>query len=239
MGADSFICFGHRGAKGYAPENTLAAFQKALELGVPWVELDVYLVEGQLVVIHDQRLERTTNGRGYVQEQSLSYLRSLDAGLGQPIPLLYEVLDLIDRRAGVNVELKGPGTAPAVVNLIEEYVLERGWEEEQFIVSSFDHQALSMAKRCRPSLKIGALIAGIPLHLAAFATELNAYCVNASLDFINQAFVEDTHERGMRMFVYTVNLLEDIKRMKALGVDGVFTDFPDQVVHAAGAAVDG
>jgi glycerophosphoryl diester phosphodiesterase len=89
------ICFGHRGAAGYAPENTLASVEKAISLGADWVEVDVYAVENELVVIHDDRLERTTNGSGYIIEQSLEYLRSLDAGEGEKIPFLREIFDLV------------------------------------------------------------------------------------------------------------------------------------------------
>ena len=113
------ICFAHRGASGHEPENTLSAVEKAIELGADWIEVDVYAVKGELIIIHDERLERTTNGTGYVRDTSLAYLRSLDAGKGQCIPTLREVLDSVDRRAGINVELKGPNTAGLAVSLIE------------------------------------------------------------------------------------------------------------------------
>ena len=89
------ICFGHRGAAGYAPENTLQAFRLAIDMGCPWIELDVHTVEGELLVIHDDELARTTNGHGRVSTSSLQYLRSLDAGMGERIPMLNEVLDII------------------------------------------------------------------------------------------------------------------------------------------------
>ena len=117
-----FLCIGHRGAMGHAPENTLLSVTKALDLGVKWIEIDVYFIDKELVVIHDDRLERTTDGIGYVQEQSLDYLRSLDAGKGEKIPLLREIFDLIDGRAGINIELKGVNTAEPVVKLIRKYL---------------------------------------------------------------------------------------------------------------------
>lgn len=223
------LCFGHRGAAGHAPENTLAAVEKAISLGADWVEVDVYAVEGELVVIHDDRLERTTNGAGYVMEQSLEYLRSLDAGNGEKIPFLGEVFEQVNRRAGVNVELKGPETAAPVARLIDHYVKERGWRYQEFLVSSFDHHALRAIKHLQPNIRTGALSLALPLEYARFAEELGAYSVHPGMEFLNRAFVEDAHRRGLKVFVYTVNRQEDLARVAALGVDGVFTDYPELV----------
>lgn len=223
------LCIGHRGAMGYAPENTLASIDKALALGAPWVEIDVYHVDGHLMVIHDDRLERTTNGQGYVTAQTYAYLRSLDAGAGQRIPTLEEVFDRVDRRAGINIELKGPGTAAPVVEFIAGR-LAQGWSREQILISSFNHPELQRAKTLDPSLRIGALIVGLPLRKAAFGSELHAYSVHPSLEFIDQDFVDDAHARGLKVFVFTVDEAEDIARMEILGIDGVFTNYPDRVL---------
>ncbi|MBW2092706.1 MAG: glycerophosphodiester phosphodiesterase [Deltaproteobacteria bacterium] len=223
------ICFAHRGASGHEKENTLPAMEKAIALGAEWVELDVYAVEGELVVIHDQRLERTTNGSGYVMEKSLKYLRSLDAGNGQTIPTLREVLDLVDRRVGINVELKGFNTAEPAISLVNDYVKNRGWSYDQFILSSFNHYELVSAKSLQPEIKIGAFVAGIPLGYARFAQELGAYSVHPYLEFLNKPFVKDAHERDLKIFVFTVNHPEDLARVEALGVDGIFTNFPELV----------
>ena len=171
------ICIGHRGAMGYEPENTLRSIGKALALGAPWIEIDVYHVDGELVVIHDDRLERTTNGRGYVADQTYDYLRSLDAGKGERIPTLDEVFDFVARRAGINIELKGPGTAAPVAALVERRVRE-GWRYDEILVSSFNHRELKRAKSLDPRLRIGALIVGLPLTNAAFGTELDAWSVH-------------------------------------------------------------
>lgn len=107
------ICFGHRGACGHEPENTLRSVRRALELGADGIEVDVHLADGRLVVIHDDTLNRTTNGTGPVAEKSFACLRSLNAGQGERIPTLEEVFDTVNRRAIVNIELKGLGTAGA------------------------------------------------------------------------------------------------------------------------------
>lgn len=224
------LCFAHRGASGHEPENTLIAMEKAITMGVDWIELDVHVVEEELIVIHDDRLERTTNGTGYVHEHSLDYLRSLDAGKRQRIPLLHEILDLVDRRAGVNVELKGPGTAGPTVAIIRHYIRERNWKYDDFIVSSFNHHELATVKQIDPAVRTGALIVGIPLGYARFAEKLKAYSVHCSLDFINDAFVKDAHARGLKMYVFTVNNRNDLDRVVSMRVDGVFTNFPELVI---------
>ncbi|MBI3171625.1 MAG: hypothetical protein HYZ32_03420, partial [Hydrocarboniphaga effusa] len=178
-----FLIIAHRGASGHAPENTLKAFDKAIELGARWIELDVQLHGSSLLVFHDLRLERRTNGRGRVSERSLRYLRGLDAGGGQRIPLLNEALDLVARRARINIELKtGRGTARAVAELLKRY-LKRGWRPDDFLVSSFVLPELREFKRRLPQVPRGVLLCVVPLDLAACATELGADVVTLDQDF--------------------------------------------------------
>ena len=223
------LCIGHRGAMGHAPENTLGSIRKALELGVTCMEVDVYYVDGHLVVFHDDRLERTTDGAGYLCEQSFDYLRSLDAGDGQRIPTLEEVCEEIGSHACLNIELKGPDTAVPVAELLSK-LIENGWHREKFLVSSFHHLELLEMKRLHQDMKLGALIRGLPVDGAKFAEDLGAFSVHQSLDFVDQRFVDDAHERGLKVYVYAVDHPEDIARMQVLGVDGVFTGFPERVL---------
>ncbi|MGZ6236603.1 MAG: glycerophosphodiester phosphodiesterase [Syntrophales bacterium] len=224
------ICLAHRGASGHEPENTLAAVEKAIALGADWIEVDVYAVGGELIVIHDERLERTTSGAGYVRDASLAYLCSLDAGKGQCIPTLREVFDSVDGRARINVELKGPKTAGLAVSLIEEYVRERQWNYEQFIVSSFNHRQLRKVRKLNPHIRIGILIDRPRRHYAIFARRYDAYSVHAQISIASARFIARAHERGLKVFVYTVNSPEEIDRLQSLGVDGIFTDFPELVI---------
>jgi glycerophosphoryl diester phosphodiesterase len=226
---NEIICFAHRGAGGHEPENTLLSIRKALSLGAHWIEIDVHAAEGELVVIHDETLERTTDGRGHVAEQSLEYLRSLDAGKGERIPLLREVFDLAGRRAGINIELKGRGTAAPAVYLIDEYVNRHGWTHDRILVSSFKPRELKKVKSLQPGIRTGLIVEGLPLHCTEIAEELGAYSIHPGLKFINRRFVEDAHLRGLKVFVFTVNSAEEIERMRLLGVDGVFTDYPELV----------
>ena len=229
MRAQKLFCFGHRGACGHEPENTVRSVRRALELGADGVEVDVYFVDGQLVVIHDDTLDRTTNGRGRVDKKSFAELRALDAGRGEKIPTLAEIFEAVNRRAVINMELKGPHTAAPVTALIAEYVTQRGWSFDDFLVSSFDHAQLREAKRLCPTIRIGPLITQVPRELAKFAAELGAWSLHASKRCVTPKLVADAHQRGLKVFVYTVNEPEEIAAMRTLGVDGVFSDFPERV----------
>jgi glycerophosphoryl diester phosphodiesterase len=224
-----FLCIAHRGASGHEPENTLPAFRKAIELKSDWIELDVYQVEGELVVIHDDTLDRTTNGSGPVMDKSLAYLRSLDAGKGNPIPTLPEVLELVAGRAGMNIELKGPDTAAAAAALIERYVRGGSWRYDQFIVSSFDLKAVADFRRESPAVGTGAIFGRRPPRDCSFAHDLGIRSIHLRFGSFRQALVDDAHRRGLAVLVYTVNRRTDIMRMRNMGVDGVFTDFPERV----------
>ncbi|MDP8287373.1 MAG: glycerophosphodiester phosphodiesterase family protein, partial [Candidatus Electryonea clarkiae] len=142
MKTNEMICFAHRGACGYEPENTLRAFRKALDLGAKWIELDVYPIENELVIIHDLRLERTTNGSGFIWKHNLDYLRSLDAGKGEKIPLLSEVFDLMSPEIGINIELKWHGSAELVARFLQHHFSSNELKSERFLVSSFIHAEL-------------------------------------------------------------------------------------------------
>lgn len=227
MYMSEFILFAHRGASGYEPENTLLAFERALAMGTRWIELDVYAVEGELLVIHDDRLERTTNGTGLVMDKGLFYLRTLDAGKGQKIPFLREVFDLVGDRAGINIELKGPGTAAPAAAVIGAAITTGRMTAEQFIVSSFSHKELLHFRARCPGIRIGVLVSGVPWRYARFAEQVGAYAVHAGMNIVSGRFIADAHRRGLRFFVYTVNTREDLKRMEEMGVDGAFTDYPD------------
>ena len=198
------------------------------ELGAGGIEVDVYFVDGELVVIHDRTLGRTTNGSGFVMRKSFTYLRSLDAGKGEKIPTLAEVFDTVNRRALINVELKGPRTAAPVVRLIEEYVAGRGWSYDDFQLSAFDHKQIAGVKRLQPRIPTGALIERVPRGLAAFAEKLGAASVNPPKERVTPELVADAQKRGLKVLVFTVNEPADIARMKSLGVDGIFCDYPER-----------
>jgi len=171
-----------------------------------------------------------TNGVGYLSEQSFEYLRSLDVRGGQRILTLEEVCEVIDSQACLNIELRGPGAAAPVVELISN-LIESGWDKDAILVSSFNHRELLEMKRLNHDILLGALIRGLLVDDSKFAEDLGAFSVHPSFDFVDQRFVDDAHARGLKVYVYTVNHPEDISKMHKLGVDGVFTNFPERVLE--------
>ncbi|MDX1536792.1 glycerophosphodiester phosphodiesterase [Arsukibacterium sp.] len=216
----------HRGASGDYPENTLLAIEQAIVQGADAIEIDVFAVQGELIVIHDHHLARTTNGTGSIYQYSLVELMQLDAGRGQRIPMLWQVLELINGKCWLNIELKGDDTVAPLLALLDKAEQQLGFDLQTLVISSFNHHLLAAIKQARSQLKLGALTASLPLDYAAFASQLQAYSVNCDVSFVNKAFVDDAKARGLKVFVYTVDQPDDIQRLKAYRVDGIFSNFP-------------
>ena len=212
---------GHRGAAGLEPENTLAGFAKAVALSVDAVELDVHLVEGELVVIHDDTVDRTTDGAGALAELGLAKLRGLDAGNGQTVPLLDEVLRAVPVDVGINVELKGKRTAEPSADRLRDL-------DRPLLVSSFDHAELQRFHAVCPDIPCAPLFGRWRSPLAV-AEELNALSINIADRIATPDHIASIREQGFACMVYTVNDPERARTLRALGASGVFTDFPDRV----------
>ena len=219
------LCIGHRGAGGHEPENTLRSVRRALAMGADGIEIDVHCLEGALIVIHDSTLDRTTNSSGSLRRRTLAQVRSLDAGKGERIPLLSEVLDALDRRVLVNIELKGRHTAGPVRNLLQDYIA-RGWAPGDFIVSSFYRAELL---RLRDSgLPVGILFARSPRLFRPLAHTLRAWSIHVPLAQVTPRLVSAVHADGRKLFVFTVNKRADMDRLDHMGVDAIFSDYPDR-----------
>ncbi|MEO8327662.1 MAG: glycerophosphodiester phosphodiesterase family protein [Nitrospirota bacterium] len=216
---------GHRGAAGYAPENTLAALELAITLGVDMVEFDVRRsADGALVLLHDDSVDRTTNGEGRIEDLSLSVLRELDAGGGERIPLLEEALACLSGRAGAMIELKMTGIAADVCALVKAADFQ--WT---VIYASFFHEELLTVRRLFGDAFTLALINDVPMPSTDFATDVQATHVGLALDAVTPDIVKALQEQGIKVFVYTVDEPEDIARMKQLEVDGIISNFPDRI----------
>ncbi|MDP2683905.1 MAG: glycerophosphodiester phosphodiesterase family protein [bacterium] len=227
---NNILKIGHRGACGYEPENTLISFQKAIELNVDMVELDVHLsINNDIIVMHDETVNRTTNGTGYVKQQTLSELRQLSAGKGEKIPTLEQTLNLINKRVKLNIELKGLNTAKPTTELIMKYVKQNNWKYQDFLVSSFNANELLEFFKILPQINIGVIYNKVPNDYIKLAQKLNAYSINLSQEFITQKLIDDIHNHGLKVLVYTVNHNEDIKKIKSMGIDGIFSDYPDRL----------
>ncbi len=220
----------HRGAKGYEPENTLQAFQKALDLNADGIELDVHLsADGHIIVIHDETIDRTTNGKGLVNTLSLAELKSFLIDGKYQIPTLIEVFDLVDKKCLINIELKGAGTSNKVVSLIEKYISEKNWNYEHFIVSSFDWNYLEEVRNLNPNIAIGVLTEENLDTALAFAEIIKAKAIHPDYQLLNDKNTQQIQEKGFLVLPWTVNTIEDIQKIKSYNVDGIISDFPDKI----------
>lgn len=218
--------FAHRGASAVAPENTLLAVQEALNHQADGIELDIHQHENDFVIVHDQWLHRTTDGDAHLSELTFEQLRQLDAGQGEHIPTLREVMQKIAGKCELNIEIKGVNDVADLIGYTNRYASEYGFEPSQIVYSSFNHPLLATLKNSEPTARIGALTANIPLHYAQFAQELGAESVNADVGFLTQRFVQDAKNRNLKVFSYTVDQPADLLRLRGWGVDGVFCNNP-------------
>jgi glycerophosphoryl diester phosphodiesterase len=224
------LAIAHRGASGYEPENTLRSVSRAIELGADWIEIDVQSVDGQLIIFHDDTLDRTTNGSGAIAEHSFAELCALDAGEGEKIPTLVEVMDLIDARAGLNIEIKGTGLAYAVTTLVSNYQARLPSWRGKLLLSSFNESEVEVLAAGERDFKLGIVFEGDAETALARAKDFQAYSLNPSMAQVTGELVAEAHTKGIKVFVYTVNEPEDIAAMQAIHVDGVFSDYPDRVI---------
>ncbi len=224
----------HRGGRKWAPENTLAAFKKCLEIGVDGVELDVQRCKsGELMVIHDETLDRTTNGAGYVKDQTCAEIQKLDAGgwfsaefKGEKVPTLREVLDLVHGRFIVNIEIKN---APIAYLGIEEEVirvLENYPNPEKIIISCFDHAVLHAINTKTTKYKLGILMVGTPYELGHYAELLGAKAWHPNISELRPDAVNEAHRAGLEVNTWTLNEVKDWQRAADMGVNGIVTDDP-------------
>jgi glycerophosphoryl diester phosphodiesterase len=221
---------GHRGARGHEPENTLIGFQKAIDLHVDRIELDVHLSsDDELMVIHDETVDRTTDGKGFVNQFSLPELKRFRIEKEHYIPTLSEVLNLIDQKCDINIELKSYETADKVVDLIEKYVSEKKWNYNQFLVSSFDWNALQQVTLLNSKIPIGVLTE-TNLDLAfAFAKFIKAKSIHPYFHLVTKENTAKMQKKGFQVFPWTVNEIEDIRKIKTYNVNGIISDFPDRL----------
>jgi glycerophosphoryl diester phosphodiesterase len=218
----------HRGGKSFGPENSLAAIRQAVAMGVDAVEIDVWALAGELWVTHDRRLGRTMAGSGRLDSLDNGTLSQLRLANGEPLPRLPQVYELTAGHCLLNIEIKGPDTAPLLCQWLADQ-LRDGGDASNFLISSFDQVQLLYCMQRLPDIRRGILVEGIPLHAAELCARLEAYCFNPSINFINRELIRAVQRAGMKSFVYTVNDADDWQWLQEMGVDGVFTDVPEQL----------
>lgn len=223
---------GHRGARGHVAENTLPSIQKAIDLGVDAIEIDIFrCASGELVVFHDKTLEKLTDADGYIEQYTLDSLRLVNVLGGYQIPTLREVLDLIDGQVRLNIELKGSQTAPLTHEVLQDYLDVPGtnWSAEKLFISSFDWDELRTFYQHNREIPIAILTEDDPLDALPVAQELRAFAINPDYKTLNASNVAKIYAAGLALYPWTVNAPEAIKQMKALRVSGIITDYPERV----------
>jgi glycerophosphoryl diester phosphodiesterase len=227
---NKILKIGHRGANGYEPENTMVSFQKAIEMGADGIELDVHLsADGHLIVIHDETIDRTTNGKGAVNQLTMQELKLFRINEKYEIPTLDQVFDLVDKRCFINIELKNQDTAEQVVQLIEYYISDKNWNYTRFLVSSFDWNALQQIRFSNEDIRIGVLTETDMDLAISFARFIKAETLHPDFQLLTNEYTAKIQEKGIRVFPWTVNDKEDIQKMKSFKVDGIITDFLDRI----------
>ncbi len=222
------IIVGHRGASGYEPENTLRSFKRAIKMGAPMIELDVFQCKsGEIVVMHDETVDRTTNGKGYVKDLNWGYLKNLDAGSGEHVPLLSQVFDLVNKKVTINIEIKDPEATKSVANLIREYIKNKNWSTDNFIVTSFNLTALKDFHKYCPEVKTGALFEDKLNNYIELTKQIGAQYLVLDYKLVTKNIINQAHESNLSVFVYTVNDKKLAKNLALLGVDGIITNYPD------------
>ena len=228
----SAINIAHRGASGTFPENTLSAFRAAADAGATMCELDVQLTrDGEVVVIHDETVDRTTGGAGEVAAMTLAELRRLNAGAKfktgarrESIPTLNEVFDALGGRCALNIELKAPGLEAKVAAVMRAH---HGVESS--IVSSFDWRSIAAINRIDPEIRFGLLAEKKPDELLARAIEMRAYAINPRFDMVTADLCASAHRANLKVLTWTIDVPQLMELLLEAGVDGIMTNYPERL----------
>lgn len=229
----------HRGASGYAPENTRASILKGLEVGCDGFEVDVQLINsGEIVVFHDFTLERTTSGLGPLGDKNLYELKKLDLGnwfsnkfKGEKIMTLEELLEIVPKDKILNIEIKIRYDEKNNISLkVIDILKKAGRVEKNIIISSFNHRIIKEINQLEPRLKTGLLITAGILDIENYIkiNDLKIYSIHSSGEFTGREMVKKMNELGIKTYIWTVNSLEEAKILKDFGITGIITNFPDR-----------
>jgi len=237
MTNSDFLVMAHRGSMGHAPENTLAAFQLGIDQGCNAIELDIHLSkDGELVVIHDDTLNRTTNLTGKVNDLTVQELKQADAGswfdeqfAGERIPLLEEVIDLVPPHILLNIEVKRSYGGQLESKLLE--LLKRKNRIQHVVLSSFNLKSLKQLKLAEPEVKIGIIYNVNVVQHRDFANLMGVpvYSLHPNFQSIDPEDIQDAVSNGIKVFPYTINDEQDLKLAISHGVSGIITNFPDRL----------
>ncbi|KAA9021614.1 glycerophosphodiester phosphodiesterase [Niallia endozanthoxylica] len=233
----------HRGASGYAPENTIMAFDKAVDMKADYIEIDVQRSkDGKLVIIHDTKVNRTTNGEGYVKDLTYAELQNLDAGSwmgdefdGAKIPSFEEVLDRYLGKIGILIEIKAPKLYPGIeedmAKILKGYHLDKV-KNEEIIIQSFHFESMKKMKRLLPYVPIGVLISKKENATVEAVKDFSSYAdyYNPSYAILTEDLVRTAKAEGMKVLSWTVRSPETAEYLLGHNIDAIATDYPDYVM---------
>jgi glycerophosphoryl diester phosphodiesterase len=227
----SFLIIAHRGASRAAPENTLAAMRKAMEFGADYAELDACQTkDGAIVLMHDEELERTTGQKGLIWAYTLSELQGFEAGSwfgeefrGEPIPTLQEVMHLVRGKMKLNIEIKVFGHEPGIAQKVVDIIQAENFEKE-CMVTSFDREIIEEVKNIAPELMTGFIF---DEDYQGNVFDGNWDALSCDRQILDEELIKEAKDKGMKLFIWTVNYPEEMKKLIDLEVDGLITDIPD------------
>ena len=216
------LVIGHRGAKGHVAENTLVSIKKAIELGADGIEIDVFrCLSGEIVLFHDKKLDKLTNGTGLIEQTTLNDLKKLKVlGSNEQIPTLNEVLE---------IELKGRNTAKLSLEIVKNYIKNEKIISKNILFSSFDWEELKDLRDLDSKVNIALVTENNPLDAIEPALNLQAIAINPTHKKLNKKVVEQIFNAGLKIYTWTVNDDKQIEKMKQLGVNGIITDYPERI----------
>ena len=226
------LVVGHRGAMGHVLENTIESVQKAIELNVDGIEIDVFKSKtGELVVYHDPFLSRLSNSNAFIEQISLDSIKKIELIGGYFIPTLKEIVDIIPEKIFLNIELKGQDTSFETNKIITNYLKTYNFPISKFIISSFRWDELKKIRSINKDIPIAILVDSLHKINDAIklAKQINAFALNPNKNFITKEIVNNIQSNNIKVYPYTINTPRNIRRIRSMGVDAIITDYPERI----------
>ncbi len=226
------LVVGHRGAMGHVLENTIESVQKAVELNVDGIEIDVFKSKtGELVVYHDPFLSRLSNSNAFIEQISLDSIKKVELIGGYFIPTLTEIIDIIPEKIFLNIELKGQDTSFETNKIITNYLKTYNFPISKFIISSFRWDELKKIRSINKDIPIAILVDSLHKINDAIklAKQINAFALNPNKNFITKEIVNNIQSNNIKVYPYTINTPRNIRRVRSMGVDAIITDYPERI----------
>ena len=226
------LVVGHRGAMGHVLENTIESVQKAIELNVDGIEIDVFKSKtGELVVYHDPFLSRLSNSNAFIEQISLDSIKKVELMGGYFIPTLKEIVDIIPEKIFLNIELKGQDTSFETNKIITNYLKTYNFPISKFIISSFRWDELKKIRSINKDIPIAILVDSLHKINDAIklAKQINAFALNPNKNFITKEIVNNIQSNNIKVYPYTINTPRNIRRIRSMGVDAIITDYPERI----------